>query len=71
MYAKLFHCKNYIKSESKQRAILLSVCGPRTYKLIRSLLSPQEPMDVSFADIVKQMTDHYQPGQAVNNCATL
>ena len=52
---------NDIKSEVKQRAILLSVCGPRTYKLIRSLLSPKEPKDVSFADIVKQMTDHYQP----------
>ena len=34
---------NDIKSEAKQRAILLSVCSPRTYKLIRSLLSPQDP----------------------------
>ena len=56
---------NDIKSESKQRAILLSVCGPRTYKLIRSLLLPQEPKDVSFADIVKQMTDHYQPKPSI------
>ena len=35
------HLQNYFiandnKSEAKQRAILLSVCGPRTYKLIRS-----------------------------------
>ena len=35
------------------------------YKLIRSLLSPQEPKDVSFADIVKQMTDHYQPKPSI------
>ena len=56
---------NDIKSEAKQRAILLSVCGPRTYKLIRSLLSPQEPKDVSFADIVKQMTDYYQPKPSI------
>ena len=56
---------NDIKSEAKQLAILLSVCGPRTYKLIRSLLSPQEPKDVSFADIVKQMTDHYQPKPSI------
>ena len=41
------------------------MCGPRTYKLIRSLLSPQEPKDVSFADIVKQMTDHYQPKPSI------
>ena len=56
---------NDIKSEAKQCAILLSVCGPRTYELIRSLLSPQEPKDVSFADIVKQMTDHYQPKPSI------
>lgn len=55
---------NDIKSEAKQRAILLSVCGPCTYKLIRSLLSPQEPKDVSFTD-VKQMTDHYQPKPSI------
>ena len=56
---------NDIKSEAKQRAILLSVCGPRTYKLIRSLLSPKEPKDTSLADIVKQMTDHYQPKPSI------
>ena len=52
---------NDIKSEAKECAILLGVCGPCTYKLIRTLLSPNEPKDMSFADIVKQMTDHYQP----------
>ena len=56
---------NDIKAEAKQRAILLSVCGPRTYKLIRSLLSLQEPKDVTLADIIKQMTDHYQPKLSV------
>ena len=56
---------NDIKSEAKQCAILLSVCGLHTYKLIRSLLSPQEPKDVSIADIVKQMTDHYHPKPSI------
>ena len=56
---------NDIKSEAKQCAICLSVCGPHTYKLIRSLLSPQEPKDVSLADIVKQMTAHYQPEPSI------
>ena len=56
---------NDIKNEAKQRAVLLSVCGPRTYKLIRSLLSLQEPKDVTLADIIKQMTDHYQPKPSV------
>ena len=57
---------NDIKSEAKQRANFLSVCGPRTYKLIRSLLSPQEPKDVNFPDIINQMSDHYQPKPSVN-----
>ena len=29
---------NDVKDEAKQRSILLSVCGPATYKLIRSLV---------------------------------
>ena len=56
---------NDIKSEAKQRAILLSMCGPCTYKLIHSLLSPEEPKDVNFPGIVKQMADHYQPKPSV------
>ena len=62
---KNYFIANDIKSEAKQHVILLSVCGPHTYKLICSLLSPQEPKDVSFADIVKQMTDHYQPKPSI------
>ena len=54
-----------IKSESKQHAILLSVCGPRIYKLIHSLLSPQEPKDVTLADIIKEMTNHYLPKPSI------
>ena len=60
-YLQNYFIANDIESEAKQCVILLSMCGPHTYKLIRSLLSPQEPKDVSFANIVKQMTDHYQP----------
>ena len=34
---------NEIKDEKKQRAILLSVCGSKTYGLIRDLLQPKKP----------------------------
>ena len=34
---------NNIKSEAKQHAILLSVCGPRTYKLIQFYYRHKNP----------------------------
>ena len=34
---------NEIKDAKKQRAILLSICGCKTYGLIRDLLQPKKP----------------------------
>ena len=34
----------------KQRAILLSVCGSKTYKLIRNLTTPEKPADKTFTE---------------------
>ena len=36
----------------KQRAILLSVCGSKTYKLIRNLTTPEKPSDKTFTELV-------------------
>ena len=36
---------NEIKDATKRRAILLSVCGCKTYGLIRDLLQPKKPGD--------------------------
>ena len=52
---------NDVKDAEKQRAILLSVCGAATYKLIRSLLHPEKPTSKSFDEIVKAVKDHHQP----------
>ena len=41
-----YFAANEIKDAKKQRAILLSVCGSKTYGLIRDLLQPQKPGDV-------------------------
>ena len=38
-----------VTTEAKQRAILLSACGARTYRLIRSLSAPTDPRDASLA----------------------
>ena len=52
---------NDVEDAGKQRAILLSVCGAATYKLIRSLLHPEKPTSKSFDDLVKLVKDHHQP----------
>ena len=52
---------NNIKNADKQRAILVSACGASTYRMIKSVLAPQAPTEVSFKDIVKAMAGHLQP----------
>ena len=39
---------NAVSEEDKQRAILLSVCGSKTYQLIRNLTMPGKPSDMKF-----------------------
>ena len=43
--------------EEKQRAVLLSSCGPQTYNLLKSVLAPEKPTDKSFVQIVQLMKD--------------
>ena len=52
---------NDIKDATKQRAILLSACGAATYQMIKNILSPWKPTEVSFKDIVAALTSHLQP----------
>ena len=51
---------NGIEDATKHQAILLSVCGPSTYQLIRDLLSPTKPTDKSFAELVTLVKEHQQ-----------
>ena len=44
-----------------QRAVLFSVCGAATYKPIKNLLVPSKSAAVEFKDIIKLLTEHYQP----------
>ena len=52
---------NDIDSAAKKRAILLSSCGTAAYKTIRSILAPQKPTEVDYAELVKQVKQHYVP----------
>ncbi len=46
---------------AKQRARLISLMKPATYRLARSLLSPAKPSRKTFDEIVAVLTKHYSP----------
>ena len=52
---------NEIESAAKKRAILLSSCGTAAYKTIQSILAPKKPMEVEYAEFVRQVKQHYAP----------
>lgn len=52
---------NGITDADRKRAVFLSVIGPKAYKLLASLVAPQKLVEVSYADLVKKMTDHQSP----------
>ncbi|KRY49822.1 hypothetical protein T03_16186 [Trichinella britovi] len=52
---------NDIASAEKKRAILMSVCGPSAYVIIRSLLTPLSLNEVTFEEIVSKVKEHFNP----------
>ena len=60
-----YFAANEIKDAKKQRAILLSVCGSKTYGLICDLLQPQKPGDVELKEILEKLENHFSPKPSV------
>jgi hypothetical protein len=56
---------NEIKDEGKQRSIFLVSVGAKMYKLIRSLVPPEEPKSKSYEQLAKLVQNHYQPKPSV------
>ena len=52
---------NDIVSVEKMRAILLTVVGPATYRLLKTLASPKKLNELRFADLVDLASKHYNP----------
>ncbi|KAJ7995727.1 hypothetical protein DPEC_G00247590 [Dallia pectoralis] len=52
---------NGIDDGEKQSAILISVVGPATYKLIRKLVSPDKPNSKTYAQLKTLMKEHFNP----------
>ena len=56
-----FLAANGVTTEERKRSIFLLVIGPKTYKLLCSLVSPNKPGDKSFAELVQALKSHYNP----------
>ena len=56
-----YFAANDVVDAGKQRAILLSSCGPETYQLIRNLSAPEKPTEKTFAALVKLVKEHHTP----------
>ncbi len=62
---ELYFVANGVTEAEKKRAVLLTVSGPSTYKLIRNLAAPQKPVEMSYADIVEKVKTHFTPKPSV------
>ena len=60
-----FFMANDIQDEVKKRAIFLSNVGPRTYGIVRSLLAPSRPDEVSYDTIITTLGEHFHPRPSV------
>ena len=59
--AKLYFTANGITDADKQRAIILTCCGPKTFKMVKNIVAPQDPNTVSLDELEKLVGDHYNP----------
>ena len=46
---------NDITTAAKKHAVLLSSCGTALYKIIYSVVAPETPIEVSYADLTKKV----------------
>ena len=51
-----FFQANDIDDAGKKRAVLLSVVGPVTYKLLRNLLAPAKPGEKTYGELVTKLS---------------
>ena len=56
---------NEITDPDKRRSIFLVCVGAKTYKLVRSLVAPEDPNDKSYEDLEKLLQDHFMPKPSV------
>ena len=59
-----FFVANGITEAVKKRAILLTVVGPATYKLLRNLVAPAKPDEKTYKELVEVVKEHQNPKPA-------
>ena len=52
---------NEVTDDTKKCAILMSGCGPTTYKTIRSLVDSETRKTIKYNDLVEIVTSHFDP----------
>ena len=56
-----FFTANGITEAGKKRAVLLTVMGAATYKVLRNILLPAKPGEKTYAELVEALSKHYRP----------
>lgn len=56
-----YFAANEITDGAKKKAILLSVCGSKTYKLMSNLLAPTKPGEKTFDELKELIQKHHDP----------
>ena len=56
-----FFIANSITTAEKKLAVLVSVVGATTYRLLRNLCTPDKPGDKTYEELVQKLTVHYKP----------
>ena len=59
-----FFVANGITEAVKKRALLLTVVGPATYKLLRNLVAPAKPDEKTYKELVEVVKEHHNPKPA-------
>ena len=52
---------NGITSADKQRAVLINAMGAKAYKTLQNLITPHNPSDKTFTELIEVMTKHFRP----------
>ncbi len=60
-----FFTANEITDKDKMRSVFLVSVGAKTYRLIRSLVAPGDPKDLTYEELATIVGEHYQPKPSV------
>ena len=57
----LFCAANDIDDDDKRKAVFLTSVGTSTYTLLKNLVRPRKPQELTLADLVELLRKYYQP----------